>query len=357
MSHLSLEDGDIPESFLCPIGMELMTDPVVCADGHTYERVNIENWLLRSQRSPKTNLELGGSMLIPNHTLRGAIADWMEERDERSKKAAAAAAAIENLPPIPLPPTGGPSLSRTPSTPQDLFDTAIESVDNLPDRFHPERAAVDSALESMLRSFANQGDLFSSDRFAGCCTAIFSKPTARLQQYLWQRSGANCEPWAIYLKPWIDSDEPPICFSARMNDTTVAFIEDPGLTIAQLKDKMASKLNSLGQHDIDPDSQKWMFNGRLLADEATLDLLGVKDGDCLVVMHQARAGGCVGAIDSRCVRPRVLRFPTELDAYQRAGVHGISASLGLGHRSKGDGDSRFIEVFKEVVQSDSGNHK
>jgi hypothetical protein len=332
MSHLSLVDGDIPESFLCPIGMELMTDPVVCADGHTYERINIENWLLRSHRSPKTNLELGGTMLIPNHTLRGAIADWMEERDERAAKAAAAE--IENLPPIPPSAAGGPSLSRTPSTSQELFDAALEPVDYLPDRFHPERAAVDSALESMLRSFANQGDLFSSDRFAGCCTALFSKPTARLQQYLWQRSGANCAPWAIYLKPCIDADEPPISFSARMNDTTISFIEDPGLTVAQLKDKMTTKLDSLGQHGIEPDTQKWMFNGRLLADEATLDLVGVKDGDCLVVMHQqvkaGNGGGSIGIgrIDSRCVRPRVLRFPSQLDAYQRAGVHGISASLG-----------------------------
>ena len=31
-----------PESFLCPISMELMSDPVVLCTGHTYDRVCIE---------------------------------------------------------------------------------------------------------------------------------------------------------------------------------------------------------------------------------------------------------------------------------------------------------------------------
>ena len=34
-------------SFVCPITAEVMTDPVVCADGHSYERDAIEDWLRR----------------------------------------------------------------------------------------------------------------------------------------------------------------------------------------------------------------------------------------------------------------------------------------------------------------------
>jgi len=35
----------IPEGFLCPVGMDVMADPVCTSDGHTYERSIIEEWL------------------------------------------------------------------------------------------------------------------------------------------------------------------------------------------------------------------------------------------------------------------------------------------------------------------------
>jgi hypothetical protein len=30
--------------YFCPISMEMMEDPVVAADGHSYERAEIEKW-------------------------------------------------------------------------------------------------------------------------------------------------------------------------------------------------------------------------------------------------------------------------------------------------------------------------
>lgn len=45
---------------------ELFSDPVVAADGHTYERCAIEAWLERSKTSPYTNLELEHTNVIPN---------------------------------------------------------------------------------------------------------------------------------------------------------------------------------------------------------------------------------------------------------------------------------------------------
>jgi hypothetical protein len=51
-----------------------MTDPVICADGHSYERALIEAWLLDSNISPKTGEPLPHRMLVPNHSLRSAIA-------------------------------------------------------------------------------------------------------------------------------------------------------------------------------------------------------------------------------------------------------------------------------------------
>ena len=50
-----------------------MRDPVMCADGHTYERDAIEKWLRTNVTSPVTNLRLPHRTLMPNHALRGII--------------------------------------------------------------------------------------------------------------------------------------------------------------------------------------------------------------------------------------------------------------------------------------------
>jgi hypothetical protein len=68
-------------SFLCPIGCELMRDPVMAADGHTYERVKIEEWIRRKRRrvtSPKTNERLEHTMLTPNYALKSSIDEAIE---------------------------------------------------------------------------------------------------------------------------------------------------------------------------------------------------------------------------------------------------------------------------------------
>jgi hypothetical protein len=45
-----MTDQDV-HLFLCPIRMEIMKDPVVAADGHTYERGAIEDWFARGNSS------------------------------------------------------------------------------------------------------------------------------------------------------------------------------------------------------------------------------------------------------------------------------------------------------------------
>ena len=37
--------GDVPEELLCPLTHELLIDPVMTEDGHTYERAVLERWL------------------------------------------------------------------------------------------------------------------------------------------------------------------------------------------------------------------------------------------------------------------------------------------------------------------------
>ena len=69
-----------PASFCCPITHELMRDPVIAADGHTYERVAIARWLKHHGTSPSTNLPLKHRGVIPNHSLRSAILDFAAPR-------------------------------------------------------------------------------------------------------------------------------------------------------------------------------------------------------------------------------------------------------------------------------------
>jgi hypothetical protein len=74
-----------PDEFLCPITYELMEDPVVCADGHTYERAAVTEWLATHDRSPKCNTVLEHKFLIPNHSMRKQI---MEYRDRNAATSA-----------------------------------------------------------------------------------------------------------------------------------------------------------------------------------------------------------------------------------------------------------------------------
>jgi serine/threonine protein kinase len=60
--------------FECPITSELMHDPSIADDGHTYERTAIESWFSTGNRtSPVTGKVLATQRLRPNHALRIAI--------------------------------------------------------------------------------------------------------------------------------------------------------------------------------------------------------------------------------------------------------------------------------------------
>ncbi|ERM96136.1 hypothetical protein AMTRI_Chr09g14340 [Amborella trichopoda] len=70
----------IPNDFLCPITLEIMTDPVIIATGQTYERSSIQKWLESGHRTcPKTRLTLSHLSLAPNYALRNLISLWCEK--------------------------------------------------------------------------------------------------------------------------------------------------------------------------------------------------------------------------------------------------------------------------------------
>jgi hypothetical protein len=64
----------------CPIGHMLMRDPVQAVDGHTYERDEIEKWLLNSNKSPKTNLPLSDFTLTRNFGMKSCIDEAVQAK-------------------------------------------------------------------------------------------------------------------------------------------------------------------------------------------------------------------------------------------------------------------------------------
>ena len=68
-----------PDEFVCPISQELMLEPVLATDGHTYERQHIERWFEQRLTSPKTGELLQTSSVFPNHSMRRMIIEWREQ--------------------------------------------------------------------------------------------------------------------------------------------------------------------------------------------------------------------------------------------------------------------------------------
>lgn len=97
---------DPPSQFLCPISRDIMIDPVICADGHTYERQQITHWFEGHHTSPYTNANMVNKTLIPNISLRNLIREW-QDNPVNIPDAPVAGAARVNVPPPPPPPAPG----------------------------------------------------------------------------------------------------------------------------------------------------------------------------------------------------------------------------------------------------------
>lgn len=58
--------ADLKHDCLCPIRQSPMIDPVVAADGHSYDRKAIERWVCAHGTSPMTNMTLANMAFVPN---------------------------------------------------------------------------------------------------------------------------------------------------------------------------------------------------------------------------------------------------------------------------------------------------
>ncbi|KAG8373651.1 hypothetical protein BUALT_Bualt11G0046400 [Buddleja alternifolia] len=68
----------IPPLFRCPISLDLLKDPVTLCTGQTYDRCYIEKWLSSGHLTcPVTMQTLPDCSMVPNHTLRHLIHQWL----------------------------------------------------------------------------------------------------------------------------------------------------------------------------------------------------------------------------------------------------------------------------------------
>jgi len=71
----------VPSEYMCPISDEIMRDPVVCADGVTYDRPSIELWFAGGHSTnPVTCEQLPHLTLKPNLDLRKRVNKLIRER-------------------------------------------------------------------------------------------------------------------------------------------------------------------------------------------------------------------------------------------------------------------------------------
>lgn len=72
------------DSFVCPLTLELMKDPVSTVDGHTYERKAIEEWLETNDTSPLTAMVLADKQLIPNLAIKQSIEEFLLDAQSKT---------------------------------------------------------------------------------------------------------------------------------------------------------------------------------------------------------------------------------------------------------------------------------
>ncbi|KAL3908230.1 MAG: hypothetical protein SGILL_008559 [Bacillariaceae sp.] len=71
---------DIPSDLICPLTLEVFTDPLATKYGHNFEREAILEWLAtHNQVCPLTRKPLSPSMLFPNAKLRLKIRSWQQD--------------------------------------------------------------------------------------------------------------------------------------------------------------------------------------------------------------------------------------------------------------------------------------
>ncbi|KAD6120071.1 hypothetical protein E3N88_11342 [Mikania micrantha] len=81
-SFRAINGISVPSYYICPLTLQLMSDPVIVSTGQTYERDSIQNWINNGLlRCPVTRQTLSHKNLIPNYTVKALISNWCDENN------------------------------------------------------------------------------------------------------------------------------------------------------------------------------------------------------------------------------------------------------------------------------------
>ena len=82
----ALLDARTPLEFVCPITRRVMREPVVAADGASYERAAITAYLQAGNTvSPVSGQRLAHPGLTPNAALAAAISQFMSQQSQQQR--------------------------------------------------------------------------------------------------------------------------------------------------------------------------------------------------------------------------------------------------------------------------------
>lgn len=125
----TMDTVEIPEEYLCPISMDIMTDPVIASDGQTYNRPALLQWLQVRQISPLTNQPITNSGIVTNYALRAAIERWMAQNQGRQISAGPAPAKSRPMPRFKLSGSADPSVKWLsydgPADPMEVIEILV----------------------------------------------------------------------------------------------------------------------------------------------------------------------------------------------------------------------------------------
>ena len=74
------------EAFTCPITLETFKEPVIAADGHTYEKKAILTWLERHDTSPRTGQKLTSKLVMNNFALKDSMEETLARLNKQEKE-------------------------------------------------------------------------------------------------------------------------------------------------------------------------------------------------------------------------------------------------------------------------------
>ena len=107
------EAKEPPAELVCSISHEVMEDPVVAEDGHTYERREIERWFESHKNSPRTRQPMS-QRLVPNLSLRSQIDEYRKSPSPFLISVTGIARGLGPLPPRPQPQQPQPQQPQQP---------------------------------------------------------------------------------------------------------------------------------------------------------------------------------------------------------------------------------------------------